>query len=120
MLVAKVSAPAKSASLPGKPRTTPAPQSITPRTQPNSPQTKGQSSKSSVGNTPLSTATVSSTTNDIAGLHLGDQAEDEAEKEKYKEQPGLSMKQEELLAKVRKDEEESDKKNISLIVVGAY
>jgi len=30
------------------------------------------------------------------------------------------MKQEELLAKVRKDEEESDKKNISLIVVGAY
>jgi hypothetical protein len=30
------------------------------------------------------------------------------------------MKQEELLAKVRKDEEESDKKNISLIVVGTF
>jgi elongation factor 1 alpha-like protein len=61
---------------------------------------------------------ITSTTNDIAGLHLGDQAEDEAEREKYKEQPGLSMKQEELLAKVRKDEEESARKNISLIVVG--
>lgn len=61
---------------------------------------------------------ITSTTNDIAGLHLGDQAEDEAEKEKYKEQPGLSMKQEELLAKVRKEEEESERKNISLIVVG--
>ena len=64
------------------------------------------------------TGSVGGVTSDIAGLHLGDQAEDEAEKEKFKEQPGLSMKQEELLAKVRKDEEESDKKNISLIVVG--
>ena len=64
------------------------------------------------------TGSVGGVTSDIAGLHLGDQAEDEAEKEKFKEQPGLSMKQEELLAKVSKDEEESDKKNISLIVVG--
>lgn len=64
------------------------------------------------------TGSVGGVTSDIAGLHLGDQDEDEAEKEKFKEQPGLSMKQEELLAKVRKDEEESDKKNISLIVVG--
>jgi hypothetical protein len=61
---------------------------------------------------------IASTTSDISGLHLGDHAEDEAEREKYKEQPGLSMKQEELLAKVRKEEEESDRKNISLIVVG--
>lgn len=30
------------------------------------------------------------------------------------------MKQEELLAKVRKEEEESDRKNISLIVVGEH
>lgn len=43
---------------------------------------------------------------------------DEAEKEKYKERAVLSMKYEELVAKVKKDEEESGKKSISLIVVG--
>lgn len=65
-----------------------------------------------------STGGVGSTTHDLAGLHLDDQAEDDAEREKYKEQPVLSMKQEELIAKVRKEEEESERKNISLIVVG--
>jgi hypothetical protein len=44
--------------------------------------------------------------------------EREREKERYKEKVGLSMKQEELIAKVKQDEE-SGKLNISLIVVGA-
>jgi elongation factor 1 alpha-like protein len=60
---------------------------------------------------------------DLAGLHLDDSGEidedeKEREKERYKERVGLSMKQEELVAKVKKDEEESGKSNISLIVVG--
>ena len=65
-----------------------------------------------------SSSAIGSTSRDLAGLHLDDQAEDAAESEKYKEKPVLSMKQEELIAKVRKEEEESDRKNISLIVVG--
>lgn len=65
-----------------------------------------------------SSSAVGSASHDLAGLHLDDQAEDAAESEKYKEKPGLSMKQEELVAKVRKEEEESERKNISLIVVG--
>jgi elongation factor 1 alpha-like protein len=58
---------------------------------------------------------------DLAGLHLeeeGDEAEREREREKYREKPGLNMRQEELVAKVKKDEESSGKRNISLIVVG--
>lgn len=58
---------------------------------------------------------------DLAGLHLTeevDEAEQEREREKYREKPGLNMKQEELVAKVRKEEEESGKKGVSLIVVG--
>lgn len=47
-----------------------------------------------------------------------DEAEREKERERYREKPGLNMRQEELVAKVKKDEEESGKKNISLIVVG--
>lgn len=125
LVVAKASAAAtKSASLPGKPRVPAASQSSTPRTQPNSPASKGKSDQSSASTTPAqkaagtSAGAVSSTSHDLAGLHLDDQAEDEAEKAKYLERPGLSMKQEELIAKVRKEEEESDRKNISLIVVG--
>ena len=41
---------------------------------------------------------------DLAGLHLDeevDEAEREREKERYKERVGLSMKQEELVAKVK-------------------
>lgn len=44
----------------------------------------------------------------------------EREKEKYKERVGLNMKQEELVKKVRKEEEESGKKGVSLIVVGEW
>lgn len=65
-----------------------------------------------------SSSAIGSASHDLAGLHLDEQAEDAAESEKYKEKPVLSMKQEELVAKVRKEEEESDRKNISLIVVG--
>jgi len=60
---------------------------------------------------------------DLEGLHLNDEVDDverEREKERYKERPGLNMKQEELVAKVKKDEEESGKKGISLIVVGEF
>lgn len=49
---------------------------------------------------------------------MDDEADDVAEKEKYKERAVLSMKYEELVAKVRKEEETSGKKSISLIVVG--
>ncbi|KAK4684502.1 elongation factor 1 alpha-like protein, partial [Tremellales sp. Uapishka_1] len=56
---------------------------------------------------------------DLAGLHLDDGEElDDGEKEKYKERAGLGLKQEELLARVKKEEEESGKKGFSLIVVG--
>ena len=58
---------------------------------------------------------------DMAGLHLAseaDEVEKDRDKERYREKPALSMKEEELIAKVRKDEEESGKQNISLIVVG--
>ena len=57
----------------------------------------------------------------MAGLHLTEQVDEadlEREKEKYKERVGLNMKQEELVNKVRKEEEESGKKGVSLIVVG--
>jgi elongation factor 1 alpha-like protein len=57
----------------------------------------------------------------LAGLHLDeevDEAERERERERYRDRQVMSMKQEELIAKVKKDEEESGKKNISLIVVG--
>ena len=49
-----------------------------------------------------------------------DAAEKEKEKEKFKERQVLSMKYEELVAKVKKDEADSGKKSISLIVVGAF
>jgi elongation factor 1 alpha-like protein len=58
---------------------------------------------------------------ELAALHLTedvDEGDQEKEREKFKEKPGLNMKQEELVAKVRKDEEESGKKGVSLIVVG--
>ena len=60
---------------------------------------------------------------DLAGLHLeeeADEAEQERERERFREKPAMSMKQEELIAKVKKDEEESGKQSFSLIVVGVY
>jgi elongation factor 1 alpha-like protein len=56
---------------------------------------------------------------DLAGLHLTAEA-DEREREKFKERAVNRVKVEELVAKVKKDEEESGKKGISLIVVGEY
>ncbi|WVQ78520.1 hypothetical protein IAT38_000606 [Cryptococcus sp. DSM 104549] len=125
---AKALQTAKSASLPGKPRTpaVPAKSKLQPQSQPNSPSTssKTTSTSASGSNTPKPSADRSGLTvaqQDLAGLHLDDEvdeAEREREKEKYKEREALSMKQEELIAKVKKDEEESGKRNISLIVVG--
>ncbi|KAL7424238.1 hypothetical protein Q5752_001824 [Cryptotrichosporon argae] len=68
-----------------------------------------------------STISMTSTQADLAGLHLDDEADEaerEREREKFRERPLLSMKQEELVEKVRREEEESGKKGISLIVVG--
>ncbi|WVR05364.1 hypothetical protein IAU60_002378 [Kwoniella sp. DSM 27419] len=117
----------KSASLPGKPRTqtTTAPKSkLQPKTQPNSP-TNSSKAGSSGANTPAAAlktkSPLTTAQNDLAGLHLTeevDEAEREKERKKYEEKAGLNMKQEELIAQVKKQEEESGKSNISLIVVG--
>jgi elongation factor 1 alpha-like protein len=58
---------------------------------------------------------------DLAGLHLAeevDEAEREREREKFKERAVNMVKVEELVIKVKKEEEASGRKNISLIVVG--
>ena len=58
---------------------------------------------------------------DLSGLHLQDEVDEverEKEQERYKERPVMNMKQEELVSKVKKDEEESGRMGISLIVVG--
>ncbi|ORY28311.1 P-loop containing nucleoside triphosphate hydrolase protein [Naematelia encephala] len=123
--VAKVSQPpsVRSASLPAKSRNQPVASSSKPSTQPNTPKKSSSSKASSSGaNTPKVAASgLTVAQQDLAGLHLDDEmdeAEREREKERYKERPGLNMKQEELIAKVKKEEEESGKQNISLIVVG--
>ncbi|WWD01161.1 hypothetical protein V866_008100 [Kwoniella sp. B9012] len=116
----------KSASLPGKPRTqtgTTPKSKLQPKTQPNSPMNSTSKAGSSGSNTPTNKGSGSKSPltvaqQDLAGLHLDQEVDLEAEKEKYKERAALSMKTEELIAKVRKEEEESGKKNISLIVVG--
>ncbi|WWC60885.1 uncharacterized protein I303_103461 [Kwoniella dejecticola CBS 10117] len=120
----------KSASLPGKPRqpTGATPKSkLQPKTQPNSPVTSTSRGGSSGTSTPTNQgkgaagSPLTGVQSDLAGLHLEgemDEAEIQREKDKYKEKVALAMKSEELIAKVRKDEEESGKKNISLIVVG--
>ena len=123
--VAKIAGPStpKSASLPGKPRTTPGSGSKTQaRTQPNTPKSNSKA-PSKAGSSGTATPNLSGAQQDLAGLHLEDEvdeAEKEREVERYKERPGLSMKQEELIAKVKIDEEDSGKQNISLIVVGEY
>ncbi|OCF45383.1 elongation factor 1 alpha-like protein [Kwoniella heveanensis CBS 569] len=116
----------KSASLPGKPRTqanahsTPK-SKLQPKTQPNSPTTSSKPGSSGTNTAKTSKSPLTTAQQDLAGLHLGeeaDEAEREREREKYKERAALNMKTEELVAKVRKEEEESGKQNISLIVVG--
>lgn len=122
LVVAKVAAPAqKSVSLPGKPRAQPAAGSSTPRTQPNTPKKASSKTQSVAGSSGANTPASSGLPSELAGLHLTqevDEVDADREREKYKEKPGLNMKQEELVAKVRKDEEESGKKGVSLIVVG--
>jgi elongation factor 1 alpha-like protein len=116
----------KSASLPGKPRvqTVVAGTSKSTVSQPGTPAKKQSvkaSASSSGGSTPKVAPSLTGAQADLAGLHLDeevDEAEREKERERYREKPGLNMRQEELVAKVKKDEEESGKKNISLIVVG--
>ncbi|OCF55872.1 elongation factor 1 alpha-like protein [Kwoniella mangroviensis CBS 10435] len=116
----------KSASLPGKPRTqtgTTPKSKLQPKTQPNSPVNSTSKAGSSGTSTPTNKGSGSKSPltvaqQDLAGLHLDQEVDLEVEKEKYKESAALSMKTEELIAKVRKEEEESGKKNISMIVVG--
>ncbi|GFZ45813.1 Elongation factor 1 alpha-like protein [Saitozyma sp. JCM 24511] len=116
----------KSASLPGKPRvqTAAAGTSKSTVSQPSTPAKKQSvkvSASSSGGSTPKVAPSLTGAQADLAGLHLDeevDEAEREKERERYREKPGLNMRQEELVAKVKKDEEESGKKSISLIVVG--
>ena len=112
----------KSASLPGKPRNAAA-GSSKPKTQPGTPRSGKTSAKpgGSGSVTPTTTAGPSRLQQDLAALHLEAEANDEdgeRERERYKEKPGLNMKQEELIAKVKRDEEETGKQSISLIVVG--
>nr|ODN87841.1 elongation factor 1 alpha-like protein [Cryptococcus depauperatus CBS 7841] len=122
----KAEALAKSASLPGKPRTAPPTHSKSKLTtsQPNSPSTSKQTSKSgSYSNTPKPgvPSGKSALVTDLEGLHLNEQADEaeiEREKEKSKEKTGLNLKQEELIAKAKEEEEKSGKQIVSLIVVG--
>jgi elongation factor 1 alpha-like protein len=126
--VAKTNAPttAKSASLPGKPRTQAGSSSmkiVQPKTQPNTPKKKTALSQASSSGGPTPQLAPSGLQTDLAGLHLTeevDESEREREQEKYKERVGLNMKQEELVSKVKRDEEESGKKGVSLIVVGEW
>ncbi|OCF36633.1 elongation factor 1 alpha-like protein [Kwoniella heveanensis BCC8398] len=94
---------------------------LQPKTQPNSPTTSSKPGSSGTNTPKTSKSPLTTAQQDLAGLHLGeeaDEAEREREREKYKERAALNMKTEELVAKVRKEEEESGKQNISLIVVG--
>lgn len=122
---AKAAQTAKSASLPGKPRM----QQVANQksklavSQPNSPSTSASKSTSKSGSASSTPRTLgkSNLSTDLEGLHLNeemDEAEREREKEKFKERQVLSMKQEELIAKAKEEEEKSGKKNVSLIVVG--
>lgn len=57
----------------------------------------------------------------MAALGLEDSIDEEhlrREAEKYREKPAPTLKQEELIAKVKEEEEKTGKKNISLVVVG--
>ncbi|KJE05250.1 elongation factor 1 alpha-like protein [Cryptococcus gattii NT-10] len=122
---AKAAQTAKSASLPGKPRV----QQVANQkskfavSQPNSPSTSDSKATSKSGSTSSTPRIVgkSNLSTDLEGLHLNeelDEAEREREREKFKERQVLSMKQEELIAKAKEEEEKSGKKNVSLIVVG--
>ncbi|KAE8540977.1 hypothetical protein D1P53_002330 [Cryptococcus gattii VGV] len=122
---AKAAQTAKSASLPGKPRV----QHVANQksklavSQPNSPSTSDSKATSKSGSTSSTPRIVgkSNLSTDLEGLHLNeelDEAEREREREKFKERQVLSMKQEELIAKAKEEEEKSGKKNVSLIVVG--
>ncbi|UOH81277.1 hypothetical protein LQV05_003945 [Cryptococcus neoformans] len=121
----KAAQTAKSASLPGKPRV----QQVTNQksklavSQPNSPSASASKSTSKSGSASSTPRIVgkSNMSTDLEGLHLNeemDEAERKREKEKFKERQVLSMKQEELIAKAKEEEEKSGKKNVSLIVVG--
>lgn len=71
---------------------------------------------SSTPRTPLSVAQT-----DMAGLHLGSEVDEEEmarERAKYQESFVPSMKQEEIIAKVKLAEDATGKKNISLVVIG--
>ena len=73
-------------------------------------------------NTPTSNAVAgpSGLQSDMEALHLNmqDDGASEGDLERFKEKPGLNMKQEELIEKVKQEEEASGRQGISLIVVG--
>ncbi|EIW70184.1 hypothetical protein TREMEDRAFT_71549 [Tremella mesenterica DSM 1558] len=126
--LAKASSPAtpstpKSVSQPGKPRSQPG-SLIKSATQPGTPRSVPKPKASSSGNRTPTTpgpSGLSTARQDLEGLHLGenaDQADLDREREKFKEKTVVSVKREDLIAKVKREEAESGKQNMSLIVVG--
>lgn len=127
LAAAKLNPPIKSVSQPGKPRTqgsiAGSSKTVSQPGTPRKPKVAAGTStaNSSASNTPRTASGLNQAQQDLAGLHMDDEADEaerEKEKEKFKERAVLSMKYEELVAKVKKDEAESGKKSISLIVVG--
>lgn len=121
--VAKASTPpSRAASQPGSSRNTTAAASRSVSLAGTSRSTKAQASGKTGPSAPPTPSKlsnqISGAASDLSALHMTDDAENEGDSEKFKERPGLSMKQEELVAKVKAEEEASGKKNISLIVVG--
>jgi len=93
------------------------------RTGSASPSSRGSaaSTPQRKGSSAPRTPQLSAAQQDLAGLHLSEEVDEEElarERAKYQETFVPSMKQEEIIAKVRKQEEESGKKNISLVVIG--
>ncbi|BEI97237.1 hypothetical protein CcaverHIS631_0208260 [Cutaneotrichosporon cavernicola] len=128
--IAKAAVPpaARSKSLPAKQRVMSSGPGTPSRSTSNAPSSRAPSSKASSKpgsnvstprrgtGTPLSLAA-----SDLAELGLEDSVDEEflrREAEKYREVPVPTLKQEELVAKVKEDEEKTGKKNISLVVVG--
>lgn len=118
----------RSKSLPAKQRVIGSTPGTPSRSASNAPSSRAPSSKASskpgsVASTPRKGAgtPLSLAAQDMASLGLGDSVDEEylrAEAEKYREKPVPTLKQEELIAKVKGDEEKTGKKNISLVVVG--
>lgn len=129
---------ARSKSLPAQKRIVATPSTTPSSSKPNSRNTstsgtprKNTGNSSPMTSTPLSGLTTpvggvatpgvfTLTSSDMAGLHLSDSFDEDAlrrEREKYRERPVPTMKQADLIKKVKEDEA-NGKKSFSLIVVG--